>query len=235
VSGIIPPSIVNYDWTVKINDSSFLNVSFPFPVKIESIWFTTQQVYGETYGFWNSTVTDGETVTNNLLDVETTDRVLRLAASKTKNSKTQHANWNNPTDYMYAFEDIGYGDEPNASLKPTMWLGNPDDSDGSIGAFATNSGFYSNGLSLRSNAKTPVDKARAQNSSWSEPEFTARTYLADAAILNTDEFLQMFIYDGGGDWAGYQNDGKVTISVAYTGIHSPEVDSAKPWAAWWND
>jgi hypothetical protein len=226
MSGIIPPSIVNYDWTVKINDTSFLNVSFPFPVKIESIWFTTQQVYAGTAGFWQG---DEET-----LDIETTDRVLRLAASKTKNTKVQHDNTDNPSDYMYVFENVGYQDEPNDSLKPTMWLGNPDESDGRTGAFSTSSG-YSSTLSLRSTAKTPVDKVRAQNSSWSENEFNAQTYLADAAILNTDEFLQLFIYNDGGDWTGYENDGKVTISVAYTGIHSTEVDSAKPWEPWWND
>jgi hypothetical protein len=226
MSGIIPPSIVNYDWTVKINDTSFLNVSFPFPVKIESIWFTTQEIYGQTAGFWQG---DEET-----LDIETTDRVLRLAASKTKNTKVQHDNTDNPSDYMYVFENVGYQDEPNDSLKPTMWLGNPDESDGRTGAFSTSSG-YSSTLSLRSTAKTPVDKVRAQNSSWSENEFNAQTYLADAAILNTDEFLQLFVYDGGGDWTGYENDGKVTISIAYTGIHSVQADSAKPWAAWWND
>jgi hypothetical protein len=55
--------------------------------------------------------------------------------------------------------------------------------------------------------------------------------------MNTDEILQLFVYSDGGDWEGYENDAKVTISVAYTGIHDTEKASAsaKPWTAWWND
>ena len=52
MSGIIAPAIVNYDWTVRTNDPSYLNVSFPFRVKIEKIWFTTQQIYNSTAGLW---------------------------------------------------------------------------------------------------------------------------------------------------------------------------------------
>jgi len=67
MSGIIAPSIVNYDWTVRQSDPSYLNVSFPFRVKIESIWFTTQQVYGATAGLWQG---DEQTV-----NVDTTERL----------------------------------------------------------------------------------------------------------------------------------------------------------------
>lgn len=227
MSAIIPPSVVNYDWTVKINDPSFLNVSFPFMVKIHSIWFTTQQIYGNTSGFWQG---DGETV-----GPLTSDRVLKLSVTKSKNSKIQHNNYDNPNDFMYGFENVGYQNEPNSALKPTMWLGNPDDADGRIGAFSTSSGFWGNELSLRSTAKTPIDKARVFNTSWNEQEFNAHTYLANVAVMNTDEFLQMFVYNGGGDWTGYQNDGKVTISIAYTGIHDIELDSVKPWEPWYTD
>jgi hypothetical protein len=227
MSGIIPLSVVNYDWTVKINNPSFLNVSFPFMVKIHSIWFTTQQMYGDTSGLWQG---DGETV-----DLLTTERTLVLAASKTKNSKTQHDNTDNPSDYMYGFENLGYNDTPSDLLKPTMWLGNPDDAEGRTGAFSTSSGFFGNELSLRSTAKTPIEKARVQNTSWSEEEFDAQTYLANVAIMNTDEFLQLWVYNSEGDWTGYEDDAKVTISVAYTGIHDIEVDSAKPWEPWFAD
>jgi hypothetical protein len=234
MSGIIPPSIVNYDWTVKQSDPSYLNVSFPFRVKIEKIWFTTQRVYGETNGLWNTTDGEGGNIS---VDIETTERLLRLAAIKTKNSKTQHSQYDNPSDFMYGFEDGTYDFVPNEELKPTMWLGNPDDAAGRIGAFGTQAYFGSGVLDLRSTAATPVDKAHAINYSWNEAEYNANTYLADVAVMNTDEILQLFVYSDGGDWEGYENDAKVTISVAYTGIHGADVPSAtaKQWTAWWND
>jgi hypothetical protein len=230
MSGIIAPSIVNYDWTVKISDPSFLNVSFPFRVKIVSIWFTTQAIYGNTAGFWQ-----GDETT---LDIETTDRVLALAAYKAKNSKTQHSIYDNPNDILYAFEDLGYSQSINEELKPTMWLGNPDDAAGRIGAFCTEGGgFGGNAMSLRSTAASPIEKSRATNSNWSEEEWNERTYLADAAVMNTDEFLQMFVYNVDGNWDDYENDAKVIISIAYTGMSGEDAVSAtqKPWVDWWND
>jgi hypothetical protein len=230
MSGIIPPSIVNYDWTVKVNDPSYLNVSFPFRVKIVSMWFTTQQIYTETAGFWQ-----GDETT---LDIETTDRVLALAAFKMKNSKTQHGTYDKTTDMVYPFENIDdYNASPNEELKPTMWLGNPDAAAGRIGAFSADGGFFGNTMSLRSTAVAPIEKSRVINSSWSEEEWNERTYLADAAVMNTDEFLQMFVYNQDGDWDGYENDAKVTISIAYTGMSKEEAQSAsaKTWLEWWND
>jgi hypothetical protein len=229
MSGITPPSIVNYDWTVRQSDPSYLNVSFPFRVKIESIWFTTQQVYGATAGLWQG---DEQTV-----DIETTERLLRLAAVKTKNSKTQHNALDNPSDWMFGFEDGEWDFVVNEELKPTMWLGNPDDAAGRIGTFGTQQYFGGGVLDLRSTASTPVDKAHAKNNNWDETEHNANTYLTDVAVMNTDEILQLFVYSDGGDWDGYENDAKVTISVAYTGIHGTNTPSAsaKPWTAWWND
>jgi hypothetical protein len=230
MSGIIAPSIVNYDWTVRVNDPSFLNVSFPFRVKIVSMWFTTQQIYTNTAGFWQG---PDETT----LDIETTDRVLALAAFKMKNSKTQHSIYDNPTDMVYPFEDGSYDFVPNEELKPTMWLGSPDDAAGRIGAFSADGGFFGNSLSLRSTAVTPIEKSRVINSSWSEEEWNERTYLADAAVMNTDELLQMFVYNQDGDWNGYEDDAKVTISIAYTGMFGEDAQSAsaKTWLVWWND
>ena len=221
MSGIIAPSIVNYRWWVKQTDPSFLNVSFPFRVKIESIWFTTNVDYSD-YGLWS----DGE---GTGVDFETTERLLRLAAFKTKNSKTQHEATDDPTDVMEVFE--------NEELKPTMWLGNPDDAAGRIGAFSTRGGFSGHTPSLRSTAVAPMDKAETSNDNWDGEETSANTYLADVAIMNTDEFLQLFVYNAGGDWSGYQNEGEVTISVAYTGMSNDLAvsASAKPWTAWWND
>ena len=230
MSGIIAPSIVNYEWTVKSGDTSFLNVSFPFRVKIEKIWFTTQQNDGATYGLFGTT---GGT----MVDLETTDRILSLAAFKSKNSKTQHSGFDNPTDLLAIFQDTDYNyDNLDETLKPTMWLGNPDDAAGRIGAFATG-GYSTTAPQLRSTAVAPVDKSHAQNASWNEGEWNTNTYLADAAIMNTDEMLQLFPYASDGDWTDYENDAIVTISVAYSGMSGEEAvsASAKPWTAWWND
>jgi hypothetical protein len=230
MSGIIAPSIVNYDWTVKVNDPSYLNVSFPFRVKIEKIWFTTQQVYGPTAGLWQGV--------EQTVDIETTERLLRLAAIKSKNSKTQHNAIDNPSDWMFAFENVPWDGDVNEELKPTMWLGNPDDAAGRIGAFGTQTNWGNGALDLRSTAATPIDKAHAINYSWDTfNEWIAKTYLTDVAVMNTDEILQMFVYNDGGNWAGYEEDAKVTISVAYTGISNETAVSApaKPWTAWWND
>jgi hypothetical protein len=226
MSGIIPPSIVSYDWTVRISDPSYLNVSFPFRVKIEKIWFTTQQIYGSTQGLY-------EGVSN----IETTERQLSLAVIKNKNSKTQHRTYDNPSDWVFGFEDVAYYGDVNEDLKPTMWLGNPDNAAGRVGAWTTQQYWGSGALDLRSTAAEPIDKAHAFNNSWNESEFNAQTYLADVAVMNTDEFLQMFVYNSGGDWTDYENDAKVTICVAYTGMSFPDASSAspKPWTAWWND
>jgi hypothetical protein len=233
MTGIIAPSIVNYDWTVKQTDPSFLNVSFPFRVKIEKIWFTTQAP-SDGYGLWHTLNGEGGDMS---VDIETTERLLRLAAFKSKNSKTQHGIYDNPTDLMSVFNDAGYDGNIDETLKPTMWLGNPDDAAGRIGAFSTSGGIFGSTPSLRSTASTPVDKAQATNSSWSENEYNANTYLADVAIMNTDEMLQLFVYNDDGDWTDYNDLGKVTISVAYTGIHDTEKASAtaKTWTDWWND
>lgn len=167
MSGIIAPSIVNYRWWVKQTDPSFLNVSFPFRVKIEKIWFTTN-VDASDYGLWS----DGE---GSGVDIETTDRLLRLAAYKTKNSKTQHDATDNPTDTMSVFGD-------DDTLKPTMWLGNPDDAAGRIGAFSTTGGFFGQTPSLRSTAVAPVDKGLATNNSWSGER---------PAIMPTSQMLRL--------------------------------------------
>jgi hypothetical protein len=92
-------------------------------------------------------------------------------------------------------------------------------------------------LNLRSTAVSPIEKSRVINSSWSEEEWNERTYLADAAVMNTDEFLQMFVYNVDGNWDDYENDANVTISIAYTGMSGEDAQSAsaKTWLEWWND
>ena len=224
--GIIPPSIVNYDCTVKINDPSYLNVSFPFRVRIEKIWFTTQRIYGATDGFYEG-----------VADAQDTLRELKLAAVKTKNTRTQWDAHDNPTEYSYVFSPFIYDEGPDESLKPTLWLGDPDNADGNLGAFATGSsagGDYV--LNQRSTAKTALATNTFYNSEWSSSEYNAQRYDADVAVMNTDEFLQLFIYNSAGDWTDYANDGKVTISVAYTGMWDEDAvsDTVKPFDEWWN-
>jgi hypothetical protein len=226
MSGIIAPSIVNYDWTVKINDPSYLNVSFPFRVKIQSIWFTAHRNYGETNGLYEG-----------VPDAQDTLRELKLCAVKTKNTRVQHDAHDNPTEHSYVFSPFIYNDSLDESLKPTMWLGDPDDADGNLGAWATGSsagGDYV--LNQRSTAKAPLATNTFTNSEWDESEFNARKYDADIAVMNTDEFLQLFIYNFAGDWTDYANDAKVTISIAYTGMHNEYAisDTVKPFDAWWN-
>lgn len=226
MSGIIPPSIVNYDWTVKINDPSYLNISFPFRVKIESIWFTTQKIYGPTNGFYEG-----------VNDIQDTVRELKLAAVKTKNTRIQHDAHDNPTEYTYVFSPFIYDTQLDESLKPTMWLGDPDDATDNLGAWATGSaGFGDYSLNQRSTAKTPLATNTFFNSEWNQNEYNAQRYDADVAVMNTDEFLQLFVYNSGGDWTDYNSDAKVTISVAYTGMSNQDAisDTAKPFDEWWN-
>jgi hypothetical protein len=178
------------------------------------------------------------TAEGGVVDMETCDRILSLAAFKSKNSKTQHNQYLNPTDMMAVFQDTDYDfGNLDEELKPIMWLGNPDDAAGRIGAFATQGGIVGQVGSGRSTAVAPVDKSHAQNTSWSEGQWNAYTYLADAAIMNTDEMLQLFVYASDGDWDGYENDGVVTISVAYTGMSDDLAVSAtaKTFLTWWND
>jgi hypothetical protein len=226
MSGIIPPSIINYEWTVKQYDNSFLNVSFPFRVNITSLWFTTQTLWNENDG-----LDEG-------VDIDGSQRTLKLAAVKTKNSKTQHSVYDPPTDITWGFSEFIYGDGPDESAKPTMWLGNPDDAPtDSLGAFSTGSGNNYWTLSRRSTAKSLVETNNFYNLDWNENEYNANTYVADVAMMNTDEMLQLFVYNSNGNWDDYENDAKVTISIAYTGAWAENQASATPkvWTEWWND
>lgn len=232
MSGIIPPSIVNYRWQVRINDPSFLNVSFPFRVKIESIWFTTSTVYDGSDGLW-------EGVAGDFME---TERTLKLCAFKAKNAANPVDNLDSPTDFGAFFGgQTGYGVSTDESLKPTMWLGNPDDAAGRIGAFAAGSGF-SWLPSLRSTARTaPLfgseDNSVMANIAWSEEEWDTRAYKTDMAVMNVDEMLQIFVYNYAGDWTGYENNAFVDIHVAYSGMWNEDAISApaREFTTWWND
>jgi hypothetical protein len=226
MSGIIPPSIINYEWTVRTDDNSFLNVSFPFRVRIQEIWFTTQQIYNGNDGLYGGAG-----------NIDGCERELKLAAIKTKHSKKQWSVYDPPTDYTWGFNAFEYGEGINPDAKPTMWLGNPDEAAGGLGTFAA--GGFENywQLSQRSTAASLVEKNNYYNNDWNDSEYHAQTYVADVAVMSTDEMLQLFVYNSNGDWSGYEDDAKVTISIAYTGAAFADASSASPkeWTSWWND
>lgn len=226
MSGVIPPSIINYDWTVRVNDNSFLNVSFPFRVKLLSIWFTTQKIWNGTDGLYQGT------------NIGDTERTLKLAAVKTKHSKQQWSVYDPPTDWTWGFSPFVYDNGPDESLKPTMWLGNPDDAPtNSLGTWATGGVANYWQLSQRSTDSSLVATNNFTNDDWNQNEYNAHTYVADVAVMNTDEMLQLFVYNSNGDWSGYDNDAKVTISIAYTGMWYEDMASTTPkqWTDWWYD
>lgn len=232
MSGIIPPSILNYKWQVRAEDPSFLNVSFPFRVKIESIWFTTNNIYNGENGLWEGV--EG--------DIMETDRTLKLCAIKSKNAANPVDNYDSPTDFGFFFGGTDtYGSFPDESLKPTMWLGNPDDAEGRIGAFSVGT-FFTYAPSLRSTAASSPKKDSPQNLSmfntaWSEAEWNERKYKTDMSIMNVDEMLQVFVYTSSGGWAGYLNDAFVDIHVSYTGMWDESAISApaREFTTWWED
>lgn len=229
MSGIIPPSIVTYTVPFSLDSERFVTVAFPFRVKLEEIWFTTNQF------IFNGV--DG--------DRFAAERVLKLAAWKAKNTKIQMNAYDNPSDQTAFFGGDPakpYFITPDESLKPTLYLGNQDDRP--TGQAAQNDGImWNNLMSFRSTAKKGVNAQHPNNvgwgnPSWDEAEWTANTYKTDLTIMDTDEMLSVFVYAQGGNWDNY-GDGvaEVTIHIAYTGMWNPDQQSAPTpqWNAWWND
>lgn len=225
MSGIIPPSIVTYDLPVDLSSFRYISVSFPFRVKIEKIWFTGDQTLfngvGDFYG----------------------DRELKLAAFKVKNTKTQHDPVDAPSDgtnFFGTLTEKPYIMQPDETLKPTMWLGNPDSRPaGQVVQVAGLGGGYV----FRSTTKSAPeidDPANVgwTNGGWSEEEFNLYSYKTDLSIMNTDEMLGMFVYNSAGDWGDYVNGSAyVTIHVAYSGAAFQDAQSApvSPWTPWIED
>lgn len=228
MSGLIPPSIVTYTYTVNRNWSNYVNVSFPFRTQIEKVWFT-----GDTKLFSDDNQFG-------------TERGLKLAAIKSRNPKNPVDQYDVPSDWNNFFgtqtggDGSGYWQNAEDELKPTMWIGNPDDRpEGQAVQYA---GFDFWGAGFRSTAKgaPAVDSENNgywMNWNWNESEYNARKYKSDLSIMNPDEMLTLMVYDYNGNWDNYQGDANVTIHISYTGLSEVGSDAAgnAPWYDWWYD
>lgn len=236
MSGIIAPSIVTYEYTVGSLNNSFINVSFPFKVQIEGIWFTAdRRMLNGSY--------DGDLF-------EDAGRTLILSAQKSKSPRTVLSNIDLPTDWAPFFgyetpeeqEGVVYGSD---LFKPIIWLGLPEDAPTGMYRDATTqyiNNVYDNSQSFRSSTGfAPALDADHNpywgNDGWSTEEFAENKYKTNMAVLNPDEIITMFVYSDDGDWTDYDGEATVTIHVAYSGV-SETVEKEDPkaaWSAWWND
>jgi len=229
VAGIIPPSVVTYTYPVGNEYDNYVNVSFPFRVRIQEIWFTGDvQLFADDNQFG-------------------TERGLKLAAIKSRNPKNPVDQYDFPSDWNNFFgtasDGDGYGFWQNAdeSLKPTMWIGNPDERPEGEAVQYAGYGFW--GAGFRSTAKSAPELGSESNGywmnwNWNEQEYYDRRYQSDLAIMNPDEMLTCLVYNYTGDWSNYNTgDAKVTIHVAYTGMSDAGTDAAgnAPWYDWWYD
>lgn len=237
MSGIIAPSIVSYEYLVSSLNNSFINVSFPFKVQIEGIWFTADR-----------RMLDGSIEVGNIL--EDAGRTLVLSAQKSKSPRTVLSAVDTPTDWAPFF---GYNDPEDQNdtvfgsneFKPTIWLGLPEDAPAGTYKDATTqyiNNNYDNSAAFRSSTGFAPELGDAHNpywgnSGWSSGQFAANKYKTDMAILNPDEILNMFVWQADGDWTDYDGEGVVAIHVAYTGVSETveKEDPKTPWTAWWND
>lgn len=228
MSGVIPPSILTYNFPFKLNNPEFVTIAFPFSVRIDKIWFTgNNDLYNGVAGDWFES-----------------GRGIKLAAWKTRNTKIQHGQYDAPSDMTAFFGcDVAkpYLAQADENLKPTMWLGNPDDS--IDGMQANNVAFVWNQMGFRSTAKSAPelnDPANTgwTNPSWNEGEFNQYSYKTDLSIMQIDEMLSVFPYKYTGNWDDYSdNAATIQIHVAYTGIWVPDLATAPEpvWTDWWND
>jgi hypothetical protein len=230
MSGIIPPSVVTYDFPFYLSGDKYINVSFPFRVKIEGVWFTGgPELFGGVTGDW--------------LDAE---RKVKLACAKFRNAKNPVDAYDSPSDGNNFFGTHADSKPmvmiPDEDLKPTMWLGNPDSEsmpEGQLSHAVTTGGS----MAFRSTIGNAPDLHDIHNfgwinSGWSEAEHAERSDRTDLSIMNTDEMLTMFPYQAGGNWDDYVNGSAVvTIHVAYSGMWEAGAVQApaRPWTDWWND
>jgi hypothetical protein len=243
--GAAAPQIITMTYNVDTNFSQYVNLSFPFRVKIGRIWFTADDRLSGGY--------------NN--DYE---REARLGAVKTRNAK--YVGSDNVSDWAPFFGgDDGRWNWDN-DLKPYMWLGYPDQRP--EGQVIQYDDTWNNDVNWRSTVATPapfgtknaifadssrpyahVDAAYAEadsknpywdNWGWgSTEEWQEKRYKTDQSILNPDEFLSLFVFNDGGDWSNYVNDNEdnynyqlapVTIFVEYTAISG--ADDSSPTRIW---
>lgn len=223
MSGIIPPSILSLQYQVDKDFKRYVNLSFPYDIKIESVWFTADDALSGI-GYAGSEE-------NNPNDL---DRVLRLGAIKQRNAVRDPAlTGDAPSDinlvWTANFNWYGPSNDLTANDKPSIWFGFQDDKgeveDTNPETAEQESAYdnwYNTTIKYRSTARSFPNKARMSkwyNYGWSEEEFNDLAYTTDLSILNEDEFVSLFVYPDGGNWDDYVNDsGLVTIFVHYSGI-----------------
>ena len=234
MSGINAPSVATYQYTVDNQFSKYVNVSFPFRVRITEVWFTCDANLLGYDTWWNQA---------------NSWRSLALAGLKGKSPKKVLSSYDYPTDWAPLFgvdypENQDYWTWGDENLKPTLWLGIPDDASAEQMKKQTTQylGTPWYGQGFRSASATPPAFGDSTNpywgnEGWSESQFTHFKYKTDIGVMNPDEIVSFFVYQAGGNWNDYDGQGSVTIHVAYEGVGagiSPE-DTATPWSGWFYD
>jgi hypothetical protein len=213
-------------YAVDIDFKKYVNLAFPYRIKIEHIWFTA----------------DDSLSGDNVGDNYSLERVLRLGAVKHRNAATagQAASDKN---LCWASGFNWYG--PSTSLttedKPSIWFGNPDMRDGVEDSDPETpeqevqyDDWWDTEIVFRSTVRplpTPEKMSYWYNYAWDEPMFNNQKYKTDLSVMNPDEVLSLFVYQDGGNWADYASEsGIATIFVAYTGVGgSPASAPTRIW------
>jgi hypothetical protein len=235
MSGAAAPQILTLTYDVGLNFDQYVNLSFPFRVRIGKIWFTADERLSGGYdqGF---------------------AREARLGGIKTRNAKFAG---DTVSDFAPFFggSNTRYGWDND--LKPYMWLGDPDARP--AGQVIQYDNTWNNDANWRSTYGVPApastknalfgessrpyahvdaeyDAADLLNPYWdnwdwvSTEEWEEKRYKTDQSILNPDEFLSLFIFNDGGDWGDYTDPAPVTIFVEYTSVSGP--DDSSPTRTW---
>lgn len=228
MSGIIPPSILTLQYAVDKDFKKYVNLSFPYRVEIESIWFTADDALSGR-GIDN--------VEGN--DPWALERILRLGAVKQRNSIRPTSTGDYPSDvnlvWSPGFNWYGPSNDITINEKPTIWFGNPDNR-GDVDdenpetpeQEVSYDAWWDTDVIYRSTARPLPSKNRMSkwyNYGWDEEEFNELAYATNLAIMGQDEFLSLFVYPDGGNWDDYENtSGIVTIFVQYTGVGGTPAD-----------
>lgn len=234
MSGAVAPQILTLSHIVDVDFNKYVNLSFPFRAKIGKIWFTA-----------DDRLSGGDL---------TLLREARLGAVKTHNAKYSG---DDASDWALFFGGSDARYTSDETLKPYMWLGDPNDRP--EGQVIQYDNTLSNDVNWRSTIATPApastpnalfasssrpyahvdavfaaadaDNPYWDNWGWSTTgEWNQKKYKTDQSILNQDEFLSLFIYSDGGDWTAYDGTAPVTIFVEYTAAPGP--DDSSPTRTW---